>query len=70
MSFFLLFSLVYFLMHALIWLRAGFQLDLSRRAKIVGWIVVLGLTATPFLGWRIPDHWPIPVIRAATWAVY
>jgi hypothetical protein len=70
MLFFLTFYLVYLAMHGLVWLRVGFQLELSRRAKVLGWVAAALLAATPFFGYMLPDHWPQPVARVAWWAIY
>lgn len=70
MTFFLIAALVYFSMHALVWGRASRQLNLSRRATLLGLLVAALLTITPFLAHFIPATWPQPPVRVAWWLVY
>ena len=70
MTFFFIVVLVYFSMHALVWARSSAQLKLSRRARILGWLVAAFLTITPFLAYLIPATWPQPPVRVAWWMVF
>lgn len=70
MSFFIIAALVYFSMHALVWARISAQLQLSRRAALLGMFVAGLLTVTPFLAHFIPPTWPQPLVRTAWWLVY
>jgi predicted MPP superfamily phosphohydrolase len=70
LTFFLIVTLVYFFMHALVWGRMSRQLGLNRRATLVGLLVAAFLTITPFLAHLIPETWPQPPVRAAWWLVY
>lgn len=70
MSFFIIASLVYFSLHALVWARICTQLQLSRRAALLGMFVAGLLTATPLLAHFIPSTWPQPLVRTAWWLVY
>lgn len=68
--FFLIASLVYLVMHLLVWARAGKQLSLGLRNWLAGLPAVLALTATPFLAYLIPADWPQPLVRILWWLVF
>jgi uncharacterized protein len=69
-TFFLIASLVYFSLHALVWARTSAQLELDRRSRRWGWLIAALLTLTPFLAHFIPATWPQAPVRVAWWLVY
>lgn len=70
MKFFLVVALVYFSMHALVWVRTCAQAGLGAKTRRLGWLTAAFLTVTPFLVHFIPATWPQPPVRLAWWLVY
>jgi hypothetical protein len=70
MSFFVIFTLIYFFLHAFVWARMNLQLGLSWRTFILGLLAALALALTPYLARRLPDAWDPAVVRVVWWAVY
>lgn len=70
MSFFVVFTLIYFSLHAFVWARMSLQLGLSWRTFILGLLAALALAMSPYLARRLPETWNPAVVRIVWWAVY